>query len=296
MPEPHPWRCKDDTVSWGIKENWGSAFLVVLLASAVALAIVRPLALLGWLVMLLALMAHPVTAFMMANVFITPCIRTPPIHLDHDEFFPQHKVLMLPDSLDTMQLEVRNIMNDLNTVPFADKATRLVNNSYIASDKNTTSGSATGWRVFNVKIAGRLTQRAREMMPGTSALLEKLDSVHNAVVSILEPQHCIPIHAGYSKVYVRAHIGMVVPEPELTVLHVNGHKYHWQERELILWDDTFPHEVFHAGKKPRAILYLDVARESPDNPILQGSMRAVLMQLSENPWVKAMAKSDEAQV
>lgn len=284
IPPPHPWRTRCDNNSWGLKEHMGIAIvLAIAFATLAALWSHKSWFMLVVALVVVLLLWYPVTSLLLVNLFVTPQIRTPCIHIDPEVYFPEHAQLLTLENLDAMQEEVRTLT--VENIPYADKAIKLVNNNYIASDR--------GWRVFNIKTAGNISEKGAKQMPRTSEIIGQMDSVHNAVISILEPKHCIPIHTGYSKAYIRGHLGLDVPEPDKTVLHVNGNAYHWKNRELMLWDDTFPHEVFNAGAKPRAILYIDIIRTVPDNPGLQNFIQGFLASLSENPLVKAISKRDE---
>jgi aspartate beta-hydroxylase len=44
------------------------------------------------------------------------------------------------------------------------------------------------------------------------------------------------------------------------VLRVNGADYRLRDGEFLLWDDTFPHEVWNNSDEVRAVLLLDVKR------------------------------------
>jgi aspartyl/asparaginyl beta-hydroxylase (cupin superfamily) len=68
-------------------------------------------------------------------------------------------------------------------------------------------------------------------------------------------------------------LGLIVPEPGLSKLTVNGVDRHWIEGEGFLWDDTFLHEAENLGQSPRVVLFLDIDREmSPHASLLDWAM------------------------
>lgn len=293
LPDPHAWRLPDNN-SWAIKENYACLVAVLLLACGILSWRSRHRRVLSTVVALvfILLLMVPITALMAGNIVLTSVVRSPAIHLDPDVYFPRHRELMQPENLRAIQSEIRALTTKggITIIPFVEDSVKVVNNSYIGSDR--TKNGSDGWRTFILKAAGRISPSAREKAPQTAAILDQFPNIHNAVFSVLGAKTCIPIHVGYSKAYVRAHVGLQVPDPENCVLHVNGEPYHWKENELVLFDDTFPHEVFNASEQPRSVLYMDVVRQV-DNPLLQRFIDTTLIKLSNSPITKYITARDE---
>lgn len=88
--------------------------------------------------------------------------------------------------------------------------------------------------------------------------LDKDDTLSNVFVSILSPGVIINPHVGYSKDYMRIHLGLVCdPECKITV----GEKTKtWEEGKILAFKDGGPyyHKVFHNGTIDRYILSIDI--------------------------------------
>jgi len=74
--------------------------------------------------------------------------------------------------------------------------------------------------------------------------------------SVLTPGSHIASHCGPSNVRLRAHLGLVVPNGECS-LRVGPEKRAWQEGKVLLFDDSFDHEVIHDGGSERIVLLID---------------------------------------
>ena len=66
-------------------------------------------------------------------------------------------------------------------------------------------------------------------------------------------------HVGPTNCRLRMHLGLIVPEPrEKIFLTVKGEKLFWEEGKVLIFDDSFEHEVEHNGDSFRMILIVDV--------------------------------------
>ncbi len=290
LPEPHPWTT-DPKKSFSLKETRMLAFLFFFVLVVVLIFTKYPQhkakIILGLVVFWVVFMLFPLTSLTAMNLVVTCVTRTPALHLDKNVYFPQALLLERPDVFARVREETVRLLETQKTIPLTGQLT--LNNQYIASDK--TNGN--GWRAYTVKTANAISPKAREQLPFLASLLEQMPNVINALVSILPPKTCIPIHHGYYKGFVRYHLGLIVPEPDKTILHVNGNKYHWHEGEGLVWDDMFPHEVFNASNQTRTILYLDVVRVFPASPALSKLNRQYCEFLSRSPIVKYTQSADE---
>lgn len=111
----------------------------------------------------------------------------------------------------------------------------------------------------------KLIQRyRRKLLPTIHGIINEAEqdgTLANVFVSILQPGVIIRPHQGYSKEYMRIHLGLICdPECKITV----GDKTKtWEEGKLIAFKDGGPyyHSVNHEGSMDRYILSFDLKLE-----------------------------------
>jgi aspartate beta-hydroxylase len=89
------------------------------------------------------------------------------------------------------------------------------------------------------------------------------------VLSVLAPGKHIPEHRGPFRAILRFHLMLSMPVDAdgtpACELRIDGVPYLLKEGEGLLWDDTYPHEVWNRSEEVRIALLLDVWRK--DMPI-----------------------------
>ncbi|MCP5145523.1 MAG: aspartyl/asparaginyl beta-hydroxylase domain-containing protein [Gammaproteobacteria bacterium] len=119
----------------------------------------------------------------------------------------------------------------------------------------------TDWKTFALLVLGVKIDQNRAQCPRTSALLDSIPNLQNAWFSILAPHYHIPPHKGPTKALVRCHLGLRVPQAwERCWIRVDDQKYNWREGKVVMFDDTFEHEVLNDTDEQRVVLFLDVDR------------------------------------
>jgi beta-hydroxylase len=82
-----------------------------------------------------------------------------------------------------------------------------------------------------------------------------------AFFSILSAGKHIPPHRGPYKGVIRAHLGLIVPEPrERCRIQVGDQFAHWEEGKVMVFDDCYPHQVWNDTAGIRVVLFLDIVR------------------------------------
>ncbi|EGD80692.1 hypothetical protein PTSG_01282 [Salpingoeca rosetta] len=77
-----------------------------------------------------------------------------------------------------------------------------------------------------------------------------------ATIFRLAPGAHLRAHTGSTNTRLTAHLGLIVPPgPQLIV---NNTAATWEAGKVILFDDSFIHEVYHFGTEPRYVLYCSV--------------------------------------
>ena len=117
------------------------------------------------------------------------------------------------------------------------------------------------WRTYVLRGFGYSSEANCRQCPKTAALLDRIPRLQTAFFSILAPGKHVPRHRGITKIFVRCHLGLVVPkEREKCVMEVGGVPCVWQEGRAIVFDDTYPHEVHNDTDEERVVLLFDFDR------------------------------------
>lgn len=117
------------------------------------------------------------------------------------------------------------------------------------------------WKTFGFFVFGQAVEDNCRRCPRTAEILEKLPGLQNAMFSILAPRYHIPPHKGPTRALVRCHLGLRVPDDrENCWLRVDDRICHWREGEVLLFDDTYEHEVRNDTDQVRVVLFVDIDR------------------------------------
>ena len=82
-----------------------------------------------------------------------------------------------------------------------------------------------------------------------------------AFFSILSPHKHIPAHKGLFKGFIRSHLGLIIPgQANDCVMRIENEQINWKEGKVVVFDDTFEHEVWNNTDETRVILLIDVIR------------------------------------
>jgi len=97
--------------------------------------------------------------------------------------------------------------------------------------------------------------------PETAKLLDAIPGLETAFFSILSPGYHIPAHRGITKGLVRGHLGLKVPQDRANcTMRVDQTSNMWAEGELLIFDDTYDHEVWNNTDEERVVLLFDIVR------------------------------------
>jgi aspartate beta-hydroxylase len=121
------------------------------------------------------------------------------------------------------------------------------------------------WRMFIMKAYGVTSPDNLKRCPTIAALLAEAPEVVSAVLSFLAPGKHIPEHRGPFRAILRYHLMLSMPRDRsglpVCVMNIDGVPYRLDEGESLLWDDTYPHEVWNRSGEVRIALLLDVWRK-----------------------------------
>ena len=76
-------------------------------------------------------------------------------------------------------------------------------------------------------------------------------------LSVLSGATRVAPHYGLTNAKLRAHLPLVVPSDPAPVLRVAGRNMTWTEGQLLVFDDSFEHEVIHESQGQRIVLIID---------------------------------------
>lgn len=120
------------------------------------------------------------------------------------------------------------------------------------------------WRMFILKAYGTAVPSNMMACPILSSLMTDSSDVLSASLSFLAPGKHIPLHRGPFRGVLRFYLGLSIPHGDdglpASVLTIDGVDHRIGDGEYLLWDDTYPHEVWNRSGEIRAALLLDVRR------------------------------------
>ena len=125
------------------------------------------------------------------------------------------------------------------------------------------------WRMFIIKAYGVEVPENQARCPALAAIVAAAPEVLSASISFMAPKKHIPAHRGPFRGVLRFYLALSMPRladgRPGAVLKVADREYRLQDGDCMLWDDTYPHEVWNESDQVRAVLLLDVWR--PGMPV-----------------------------
>ncbi|XP_077487954.1 aspartyl/asparaginyl beta-hydroxylase-like [Amblyomma americanum] len=130
------------------------------------------------------------------------------------------------------------------------------------------------WKQFEIFARGRKIDRNCRLAPKTCALIGKIPDAAGckrgqAKFSLMHPGTHVWAHVGPTNCRLRSHLGLVVP-PKVRIRVANETRQ-WKEGKVLMFDDSFEHEVWHEGDTLRLVLIVDFW-----HPDLSASQKASL--------------------
>lgn len=167
-------------------------------------------------------------------------------HVFPVSIFPQHQILV--DNFEQIKAEILNAYSRIQIPAFHQIDSVF---SRISDEK---------WKTLVIKWYDKNINTS--ICPFTSDLINQMPNVKLAMFSILEAGKYIPMHRGPSKLCLRYHLGIEIPQGECYI-KINGEKFYWKEKQALIFDDTFRHEVYNNTGSKRIILFIDFVRPLP---------------------------------
>jgi len=192
--------------------------------------------------------------------------------------FPELKII---------QDKFQTIKNELIELLYLNKNNRWMKTfpEYVESKEN---GS---WHVFSFLFFSMKSKMNATLCPQTASLIFSVPSIISCDFSLLPGRTRIKPHEGYSRMVLRCHLPLMVPEGEKCALRVGDKTHYWKEGELVIFDDSFEHEAWNDSKHNRVVLMFDIP-----NPLWGYSAQEISRYKIENledPFLLSLASKEE---
>lgn len=117
------------------------------------------------------------------------------------------------------------------------------------------------WKSFFLWGYGYRNEANIARCPKTAAAVAGIPGLNSAFFSILAPGAHIPRHRGVTKAILTAHLGLVVPRRRQGCrMQVEDRMLRWDEGRMLVFDDTYHHEVWNDTNEQRVILLIQFRR------------------------------------
>ena len=121
------------------------------------------------------------------------------------------------------------------------------------------TGAVEHWRHRVILDADlTFTKDGRRYFPTLCRLLQPLVErkiARKCYFAMMRAGTSLPNHCGGTNLFLRMHLGMVVPSGDLA-LKVGGEVRRWQDGGVLLFDDSFGHEDWNRSDQDRYVLLL----------------------------------------
>ncbi|XP_071410563.1 aspartyl/asparaginyl beta-hydroxylase isoform X9 [Pithys albifrons albifrons] len=118
------------------------------------------------------------------------------------------------------------------------------------------------WSQFTLWQQGRKNENACKSVPKTCSLLERFPEATGCrrgqiKYSIMHPGTHVWPHTGPTNCRLRMHLGLVIPKEGCRIRCAQENRA-WEEGKVLIFDDSFEHEVWQDAESYRLIFIVDV--------------------------------------
>lgn len=114
------------------------------------------------------------------------------------------------------------------------------------------------WKVFTFLFFGMKSPKHAFLCPKTAEFIYSIPEIISCDYSFMAPHTHILPHKGYSKMVLRCHLPLIIPDSEKCAIRVGDEIHHWEEGKLVVFDDSFEHEAWNKSDQPRVVLMFDI--------------------------------------
>ncbi|WP_306350410.1 aspartyl/asparaginyl beta-hydroxylase domain-containing protein [Flavobacterium sp. '19STA2R22 D10 B1'] len=121
------------------------------------------------------------------------------------------------------------------------------------------------WKILPLLFYNEINKATVSCMPKTFSLINTIPGITTCFFSVLSPGKHIPKHKGPYAGVLRCHLAIKVPQAiEKCWITIDDIIYNWKEGEIVIFDDTYDHEVYNNTEETRVVLFIDFLRPLPD--------------------------------
>jgi beta-hydroxylase len=149
------------------------------------------------------------------------------------------------------------------------------------------------WKTFFLYGFGHKAEGNCARCPATTRLVEAVPGMKTAFFSILAPGKHIPAHRGPYKGVLRCHLGLKIPsDADRCRIRVDNQVRQWKQGRILIFDDTYDHEVWNDTGEERVVLFMDVERPLPEP--MASINRAIIWLVGQTSFVQQAKRNQEA--
>ena len=117
------------------------------------------------------------------------------------------------------------------------------------------------WKTFAFFSFGHKFKYNCSYAPNTVKLLECIPNLQSAWFSVIAPGYHVPKHKGITRGILRSHLGLSIPNnPKECFMDVGNDRIYWEQGKVVVFDDSFEHEVWNNTDQERIVLLFDFDR------------------------------------
>ena len=147
------------------------------------------------------------------------------------------------------------------------------------------------WKVFSFVFFNIKFLNNAALCPRTAEIIYSIPQILSCDYSFLKPQTHIMPHKGYTRMVLRCHLPLIVPDPEKCMIRVGDETRHWKEGELMIFDDSFDHEAWNNTDENRVVLMFDIP--NPKWGYSAYEISKYKIEHMDDPFLLSMATKEE---
>ena len=122
--------------------------------------------------------------------------------------------------------------------------------------------STPAWKSFFFEGYGYESTANKARCPKLVNAIDSIPGVVVAFLSIMEPGTHVPLHRGLTKSWLNCHLPLILPDDgKRCEIAIDDQVHQWRYGEWLVFDETYPHEVWNESNQPRVMLLLQVQRQ-----------------------------------
>ncbi len=157
----------------------------------------------------------------------------------------------------------KNVIANYNVIlkelhPLIENDEKNILKSYFETE---VQSSINIWKTEGFYFWSRANRPLINMFPKTHNIIKDIPGLVTASINLLEPKSIIKEHSGDTNAIYRCHLGLKIPATlPYCGFRVKNMKKTWEEGNMLIFLDAYPHEAFNNSNDKRFILQLDVLR------------------------------------